>query len=320
MLSQVTVLLPTAIVTLVMTGTLIRTATIFDDDWREGACAADPCQFVEKVRRANIPADVLTFAQKLVDTNRALSYPCEPYNLAVAPTGDYDHWWEKRLPQETRKHVWKALKLKLVVREIDLDDDTVRGLKAIYDESPIRQGRRFWHYGKPPEVIRRENSSYLDRSILLGAFHEAELVGFMKLVRVGAAAHVMQLIAKAAHSEKKPSNALIAKAVQVCGEKGISFLAYGQYVYGKNTSAALTEFKRRNGFEMVILPRYYVPLTIKGRCAVRMGFHRGLRSFIPDWLDRCLRNVRAKSANEINRHRPGPVRIPRVSRRRFSST
>ena len=48
---------------------------------------------------------------------------------------------------------------------------------------------------------------------------------------------------------------------------------YCNYVYN-DPNSSLTEFKRRNGFEKVLLPRYYIPLTLKGKLAQRCQFHR----------------------------------------------
>ena len=38
------------------------------------------------------------------------------------------------------------------------DDEFVRGMTAIFNETPIRQGRRFWHYGKDFETVKRQFS------------------------------------------------------------------------------------------------------------------------------------------------------------------
>lgn len=279
----------------VVAGRLVRIASIFDEDWRDGEPVADPAAFVSRLREQTVRADIFTFAQKLPRTDVAFaSLHHEMTNLAVAPTVDFKDWWEHRLPQETRKHVRKSQKLNLVLREAAFDDALVHGLKAIYDEVPVRQGRRFWHYGKPFEVVKAENSTYLDRSLLIGAYLGDELVGLLKLVRVGSAAQVMQLIAKSAHADKKTTNALLAKGVELCASRGITQLVYGQYVYGKNQTSSLTEFKRRNGFEMVLLPRYFVPMTVWGRLCVRTGLHRPLREMLPERVERWLLDVRAQ--------------------------
>jgi hypothetical protein len=84
---------------------------------------------------------------------------------------------------------------------------------------------------------------------------------------------------------------LIAKAVEICETKGKSHFIYGSFVYFDSDST-LTEFKRRNGFEPVPLPRYYVPLTLKGKIALKLGLHRELARQIPQPLFRQLLKIR----------------------------
>ena len=89
-----------------------------------------------------------------------------------------------------------------MIRLAKLDDDFAAGIKAIYDATPVRQGRQFWHYGKDIDTVKRENGSYLDRSEFLGAYYSGQLVGFMKLVYVGDAARSMQILCLNAHQDK----------------------------------------------------------------------------------------------------------------------
>ncbi len=67
---------------------------------------------------------------------------------------------------------------------------------------------------------------------------------------------------------------------------------YCSYVYN-DPDSSLTEFKRRNGFEKVLLPRYYIPLTAKGKIALKLGFHRGVVKNIPKPLLRRLLKMRS---------------------------
>jgi hypothetical protein len=60
-------------------------------------------------------------------------------------------------------------------------------------------------------------------------------------------------------------NALIAEAVKVCVEKKIPFLVYAQYAYGNSGSQTLMDFKASNGFEHILLPRYYGKVSAKYR-------------------------------------------------------
>jgi hypothetical protein len=139
-----------------------------------------------------------------------------------------------------------------------------------------------------------ENATYLDRSEFLGAYFNDELIGFIKIIYVDQVATLIQIVSKIEHQDKRPTNALLAKAVEVCDKKGAKFLLYTKFIYDENRSSPLTEFKRRNGFEEIRYPRYSVPLTLKGALAVKLGIHRGLRRLIPVPILVTLKSVRSR--------------------------
>jgi hypothetical protein len=91
----------------------------------------------------------------------------------------------------------------------------------------------------------------------------------------------LQLNSKAAHYDKRPSNALLAKAAELCAAKGITCLIYGRFNYGSKGSTPLREFKARHGFEEMMVPMYYVPLTIWGKVYVKAKLYRGLHEILP---------------------------------------
>jgi len=267
--------------TLVCEGRWLKVARIDDELWLEGADSIQPESLVAAVRKGSPKADLLTFAQALPETKPKFSFHCEWDSVAVASPRDFKAWWES-LPQESRKNVRRSQRRGVTVRIVDFTDDFVRGIKEIYDETPIRQGRRFWHYRKDFEVVKRENGTYLDRSQFIGAYHGEELVGFIKMVRVGTTARIMQIISKNAHYDKRPTNSLLTKAMEICSQQGITEFIYGQYVYGAKASSSVTEFKKRNGFTEVLLPRYYIPLTLKGRLVMALRLHRGIKNVLPE--------------------------------------
>jgi hypothetical protein len=205
-------------------------------------------------------------------------------NVAAIRLDNPEDWWENRLPQETRKNVRRSAKRGVVVRVASLDDDLIRGIVAINNESPIRQGKPFPHYGKDPEAVRKDYSSFRDRSEFIGAYSGDELIGFIQIIRMGKIAGILEILSKTSHYDKRPANALIAKAVEHCAEKGISYLTYGKYCYGNKRDNPLTEFKRRNGFEETLVPRFYVPLTALGKISVAFRLHRGLLGILPEPL------------------------------------
>jgi hypothetical protein len=101
-----------------------------------------------------------------------------------------------------------------------------------------------------------------------------------------------QIISKIARRDLAPNNALLAKAVERCAEKGIPYLAYALWL-----EDGLGGFKRSNGFQRFDLPRYFVPLTPKGKLALKLGFHRGWKGAVPDHLKKPLKNLRKRWYN-----------------------
>jgi hypothetical protein len=280
--------------TVVVTGNWLRHAKIKDEDVVEGEIVENPGLFLEKLKRSSLHVDIFSFSQKIPDTTPKYSYPFDWDNWAAIPLMSYNDWWEKRLPQESRRNVRRAAKRGVVVRTAKFDDDFVRGILGIYNETPVRQGRRFWHFGKDFETVKMENATYLDRSDFLGAYLNDELIGFVKIIYVDQMATLIQIISKIEHQDKRPTNALLAKAVEVCDKRGVKFLLYTKYVYDENRSSPLTEFKRRNGFEEIRYPRYFVPLTAKGALAVKLGIYKGFRRLIPLPILVSLKSLRSR--------------------------
>ena len=262
-------------------GRLFRRATLWDEAWLEESLR-DPTEYVRLLSGTESHrADIFSFFRPLPAAEPDLPFHFEWENVAVVPVTTFAAWWES-LPQESRKNVRRAEKRGAIVRTVPFDDSLVRGISEIYNETPIRQGRRFWHYRKPLEQVKRENGTYLERAQFLGAFLGEELIGFLKFVMVNKVARIMQILSKEAHMDKRPMNALLAKAVEVCASRGASHFVYGEYVYGTKETSPMTEFKRRNGFQRLNYPRYFVPLTTKGKLLLRLGLHRDLLDLVPE--------------------------------------
>jgi hypothetical protein len=274
-----------------VTGSLLKIARVMDEEFVEGETLSDPAQFADELGRTGLKADVFTFAQKIPDVARRFAYRMEWDNFAVVPITTYEDWWEKRAEYDVRKAVKRAKKLGVVVKAVEFDDDLVQGICGVYNESSVRQGSAFWHYQKAFDQVKKENSTFLDRSIFIGAYLNEELIGFIRMVYVGSIATTLQVISQKKHYDKKATNALIAKAIEICVAKGASHLVYGSYLYG-NLQNSLTEFKRRNGFEQLLVPRYYVPLTTLGRASLALGLHQPLASRVPKSARAALRKVK----------------------------
>ncbi len=102
----------------------------------------------------------------------------------------------------------------------------------------------------------------------------------------------MHIIAMVQHRDKAPTNALLAEAVQGCANRGLPYLVYSNFSYGKKQRDTLSDFKENNGFKRIDIPRYYVPLTSTGRAALKFGLHRSLAEHVPESVMTRLRGFR----------------------------
>lgn len=244
----------------------------------------DPDALIQSLQNSGEHVDLFTFMQMLPDTTPKHKFPMEWDNVAALEISTFDQWWNEQLGKKTRNMARQAEKKGVTLREAPFDDALVRGIWGIYNECPIRQGRRFPHYGKDVETVCRMTATFLDRSVFIGAYFEDELIGFIKLTAndTGTQAGLMYILAMAKHRNKSPTNALIAEAVRSCAKRGIRYLLYSHFSYGKKRSDSLKEFKERSGFRRIDLPRYYVPISPLGHIALRLGLHQSLASRVPE--------------------------------------
>jgi hypothetical protein len=284
----------------IVTGRWLRTARLFDEELVERAHAPSPSAAVDAMRDARLRADVFTFAAPFGSSSHVYPYPVVEDNLAVLSTKSYDHWWTG-LPQESRRNVRLAAKRGVVARPAEFDEQLVAGIKRVYDETPVRQGRRFWHFDRDIGRVRMMNATYLPRSQFIGAYVGRELVGFIKYVRVDEVAVVIQILAMELHREKRAVYALLRQAVELCQSQGLEFMTHGKFSYGVDRDSTLSEFKRRTGFAEHRFPRYFVPLTTLGNLAVRTGMHLGWRKALPIELTTVMRRVRAGVVRGVNK-------------------
>ena len=270
---------------LIVRGRLLRIAFVLDEDWLDRETDnPDLClRALKEEDSSGVRADLFTFAQKPPATTPRYQYPLEWQSTAVVRTSSFKGWWEK-LPQATRKNVRRAQKHGVVVRVCQLDENFIKGLVELNNDSPFRQRKAYLNYGKTFEQVQKDQSTFLDRSEFVGAYFKDELIGYLKIVYRGEIASILQFLPKASHRDKRPANALIAKAVELCESKGIPFLTYGLFNYGNKGDCPLREFKIRNGFEEMLVPRFYVPLSLRGSVCLKMKLHLGLIGILPSRL------------------------------------
>ena len=268
--------------TIVTTGKWIKYAAVHDEDWAERE-VEHPAMCIEALRKAaskGIHADIFTFTHKPPTTVPRYPYPSEGESIAAIRLTTFKEWWES-LPQESRKNVRRSQKRGVEVKVHQFDDDLIKGIVEINNDSPMRQGRRYSHYNKSFEQVKKDHSAFVDRSDFICAYLGSEIIGFLKIVYRGEVASILQLTPKLSHSDKRPANAMLAKAIERCSEKGISCVTYGLFNYGNKGNTPIREFKVRNGFGEILVPRYYVPLTAWGAICVRTKLYRGLLGILP---------------------------------------
>lgn len=255
-------------------GRIVKTARL-ENEWLD--CIAEPGRFIGELKRARTGADCLTFRQQIGENQPSYRYPMEWEHFAAIPVVSYEHWLNSQINSGAKRAIKKAFKKGVEVKVVPLDDEFVRGVSAVVNETPIRQGRPYAHYGKSREWVRAELSKDAARCDFIGAYLGGEMIGFIQLGHGKGYAVPFGMVSMIRHRDKSPQNALLAKSVEVCAEKGVRYLLYGNW-----TSGGLNEFKQNNGCIQISVPRYHLPLSFKGRVAGSLRLHRGLSGIMPE--------------------------------------
>lgn len=236
-------------------------------------------RFVEKL--TDMGVDMFTFIERkwLCTTPKTpKNWMKTSDNIALLKISSYEEWW-KKIGKKTRNMIRKAEKSDVNTKVIMPDAQLAEGIWKIYNETPIRQGRSFPHYGVTFETVKR--GVFLQgKWSFIGAYLEEELVGFIQLVYGDKTAIISQILSLQKHWSKAVNNALLAKAVKVCATQKINWLMYGRM--GNHPS--LDRFKQNNGFTRFAIARYYLPLTLKGRVAAKLGLYREVKDVLPQGM------------------------------------
>ena len=237
-------------------------------------------EFIEKIGERDV--DVFTFLERkwcCPITNAPSTWIKAEDNVGLLEIKDYESWWNA-VGKKTRNMARKAEKSGIRIELVQPNEELAEGIRKIFNETPIRQDRAFIHYGDTVEAVKA-NVLSIQNSVFIGAFsQEKEFVGFIQIVHGDNIATIYQILSMQKHWDKAVNNALLAKAVEVCASKGERWLMYGRI--GNHPS--LDKFKESNGFVKFPITRYYVPLTRKGRVAIRLGLHRELKDALPQSL------------------------------------
>ncbi len=254
---------------IVVRGNWLRVAYVNNEQWLETE-VEDPALCVKMLKAEGgdgLCADLFTFSQKLPATEPKYPYAFEWDSIAAARANSFKDWWDG-LPQETRKNVRRSEKRGVVVEVKKLDSALVQDLFELNNESSLRQGKAFTHYGKTLEQVARDQVDYLDRSDYICTYFGKELIGVLKLVYRGDVASILTFLP-----------------------------TYGMYNYGNKQHTPLREFKIRNGFGEALVPRFYIPLTAKGAVSLRLRLHRGFLGILPHNVITLLVRLRTEVNN-----------------------
>lgn len=291
-------------VVIIVQGKFLKIAEIFDEYWLEADKLPDPDRVLPLLSAMDDKPDVFTFAQRVPHTEPRFDYQLEWDNVAVIPVSSHAVWSREQISPATRRNIRASEKKGVVVKEDCFNETYVRGIMSIFNESPVRHGRKYWHYGKEFSDVEAENGTYRDRSSFLGAYYNGEMIGYMKIVWDTHSAAIMQILSKMQFLDKRPNNALLSEAVKLCERRNVGYLQYEKFVYGSKGEDSLTRFKESNGFIRMNLPRYYVPLTVKGFLALHSGLHRSPKDLMPQWMRTRLLTIRDRWHRRAVPHTP----------------
>ena len=270
----------------IISGNLIKTASL-KNEWQEDV--SNPEEVIRTLKESPVKIDLLKFWQRIPETEAKYDYYREWEQIAAIPIHDYKHWWEKQIDAKTRNMVRKSDKKGVIIEETAFSDELARGIMDIFNQSPVRRGKPFRHYGKNFETVKKEMALDLKESVFVTAYHEKELIGFIKLFFTDRYAMITLILDKVAHRDKSPMNGMIAKAVAICAARSVPHLVYTVWRRGEHG-----KFQESNGFEKIPVPEYFVPLTLKGKLALRLGLHKGIGGLIPEKVMIWLLVLRAK--------------------------
>jgi len=272
--------------TFLISGRFIKTAAL-KNEWQEDINDAD--RVVRELRACPATIDFLRFWQRIPETEARYAYYKEWRYVAAIPVTEYKHWLQKQISPKARNKIKKSAKFGVVIQETELSDELVRGIMDIFNQSPVRRGKRFWHYGKDFETVKKEMALDLSDSIFITAYYENELIGFIKLLFADRYAILTLILDKIGRRDKAPMNGMIAKAVEICAQRKVPYIIYLMWRRGGHG-----EFQESNGFEKIQIPEYFVPLSLKGALALRLRLHRGLKGLIPERMMVYLLALRSK--------------------------
>src|ERR1039458_9398488 len=182
-------------------GKWLKTAVVEAEEWLP-APVKDPAlcvQVLKTNRSGKVRADIFAFREKITVTEARYRYHREWESVAAISLSTFEEWWNS-LPQETRKNVRRAQKKGAVVEVRKLDAKLLDDIVVLNNDSPVRQGKTYTHFGKTREQVARDQEDFLDRSDYICAYYESELIGLVKLIYRGDIASILTFLPQSSRS------------------------------------------------------------------------------------------------------------------------
>jgi hypothetical protein len=223
-------------------------------------------------------------------------------NIAILEVQSYKQWWES-IGKKTRNMIRKAEKAGIKADFTEPDEELAEAVWTIYNETPIRQGRAFPHYGITLDSVKRDVLA-APNSTCIVAYYENHIVGFLQMIHGDSLTIISQILSLQAHWDKAVNNALIAKAIEHCTNNHIRWIMYGRI----GNHPTLDVFKKNNGFAKLELTRYYIPLTKKGKLAIRLRLNQDFKDLLPESMKQAIFPVYSWMSRITAKTRKSPVK------------
>lgn len=259
-------------------GAIFKTASV-DEEWLHDI--TNPSIIINELYKSSQRPDIFIFRQIIPHFKPRFRYYYEWENDAAIPIKDFYYWFNHQIHPNTRNKIRRAKKKKVTIKHCEFTDEFLYQILNIYHESKYRQGKIYKNYKISFERLKAAHLTFFDKATFIGAYYRDELIGFAKYVNMGTYMRTMGILTKKFYQDKAPMNLLIAEGVRLCDAHNIPFFVYGRYDYGKVGIKSLQDFKKYNGFEGILFPRYFIPLSEKGKLMIRLRIHNGWTGPIP---------------------------------------
>jgi len=234
----------------IVAGRFIKIAS-YKDEWFEDI--EDLETFIGKLKTNKVKADIFTFWQRLPDSMPKYKYHMEWDNVAALKISTFENWWNKQIDAKTRNVTRKAEKKGVIIKYPLLMMFFAQGITDIFNETPVRQDKPSGTTGRISRRLRKKCRQARTVDIHSAYFND-NLIGFIKMLDAGKYLDIVEILSMIEHRDKAPTNALLAKAVEICAQKNIPYLVYAHWPRGLWLTSS-----GNNAFERVDLPRYFVP-------------------------------------------------------------